>query len=71
MILTHYVGNSNTRYVTVTHTHMLSIQHYVNLEIFDSISSIWHRAATEYLKAGACFKSPKFTGFCEAFLEGK
>ena len=23
------------------------------------------------IKAGACFRRPKFTGFCEAFLEGK
>ena len=23
------------------------------------------------LKAEACFRRPKFTGFCEAFLEGK
>ena len=23
------------------------------------------------IEAGACFRRPKFTGFCEAFLEGK
>ena len=28
-------------------------------------------ARHQVLKAGACFWRPKFTGFCEAFLEGK
>ena len=27
--------------------------------------------AKDGFKAGACFRRPKFTGFCEAFLEGK
>ena len=36
-----------------------------------SLSQVLSNRESKLVKAGACFRRPKFTGFCEAFLEGK
>ena len=52
--------------------HMISA--FRSLKIFfESYKVIYVKksALVNRIKAGACFRRSKFTGFCEAFLEGK